>query len=109
MTTLKTPAVASERSPRHNRGMSDLPVTLSYDRGTVVVSGGPPGFVFGTLPGVLFDPRTSSHRAQGRHYRAIVEQLIKEKIAYEDGARGWPNEPAGWKLNAERTARDYQT
>jgi superfamily II DNA or RNA helicase len=89
--------------------MSDLPVTLSYDRGTVVVSGGPPGFVFTELPGVLFDPRTSTHRAQGRHYRAIVEQLIGQKVKYEDGARGWPNEPAGWKLNAERTARDYQT
>jgi superfamily II DNA or RNA helicase len=89
--------------------MSDTPVTLSHDRGTVVVSGGPPGFTFGTLPGVVFDPRTSTQRAQGRHYRAIVEQLIKEKIAYEDSARGWPNEPSGWKLNAERTARDYQT
>ncbi len=89
--------------------MSDSPVTLAYDRGTVVVSGGPSGFVFSTLPGVLFDPRTMLHRAQGRFYRAIVEQLIKDKIPYEDTARGWPNEPAGWKLNAERTARDYQT
>ncbi|MCI0704763.1 MAG: hypothetical protein L0241_27210, partial [Planctomycetia bacterium] len=46
--------------------MSDSPVTLAYDRGTVVVSGGPSGFVFSTLPGVLFDPRTMLHRAQGR-------------------------------------------
>jgi superfamily II DNA or RNA helicase len=89
--------------------MSEMPVSLSYDRGTVVVTGGPPGFVFGTLPGVVFDPRTSAHRAQGRFYRAIVEQLIRDKIPYEDVARGWANEPAGWKLNAERTARDYQT
>jgi superfamily II DNA or RNA helicase len=89
--------------------MSDMPVSLGYDRGTVTVTGGPPGFVFSTLPGVVFDPRTSAHRAQGRHYRAIVEQLIREKITYEDAARGWSNEPAGWKLNAERTARDYQT
>ncbi len=74
-----------------------------------MVTGGPDGFVFSTLPGVIFDPRTSSHRAQGRHYRAIVEELIKAKIPYEDTARGWANEPAGWKLNAERTARDYQT
>ena len=86
-----------------------MPVALSYDRGTVMVSGGPPGFVFDTLPGVLFDPRTSTHRAQGRFYRAIVEQLLRDKIAYEDTARGWPNEPTGWKLNSERAARDYQT
>ena len=89
--------------------MSDSPVQLGYDRGTVTVTGGPPGFVFGTLPGVVFDPRTSAHRAQGRYYRSIVEQLIKEKIPYEDAARGWANGPTGWKLNAERAARPYQT
>ena len=89
--------------------MSDFPVALAYDRGTVLVTGGPPGFVFDTLPGVVFDPRTSAHRAQGRHYRAIVEHLIREKVPYDDTARGWANEPAGWKLNSERTPREYQT
>jgi superfamily II DNA or RNA helicase len=88
--------------------MSDAPVQLSYDRGTVVVTGGPDGFVPATLPGVLFDPRTSTHRAQGRHYRGIVEQLIRDKLKYEDTARGWPTEQTGWKLNAERVPRDYQ-
>lgn len=88
--------------------MSEMPVSLSYDRGTVVVTGGPPGFVFSTLPGVVFDPRTSAHRAQGRFYRPIVEQLIRDKLPYTDEARGWANEPAGFKLNAERAARDYQ-
>ncbi len=89
--------------------MSESPVLLGYDRGTVTVTAGPNGFIFSELPGVVFDPRTSAHRAQGRHYRSIVEQLLKDKIPYEDTARGWANEPAGWKLNAERTARDYQT
>jgi superfamily II DNA or RNA helicase len=88
--------------------MSDKPIHLSYDRGTVVVTGGPDGFDFQSLSGVLFDPRTSTHRAQGRHYRAIVEQLIREKRQYEDTARGWPAEQTGWKLNAERTPRNYQ-
>jgi len=88
--------------------MSDAPIQLSYDRGTVVVSSGPEGFVPASLPGVLFDPRTSLHRAQGRHYRAIVEQLIREKLSYEDTARGWPAEQTGWKLNSERTPREYQ-
>ena len=100
--------LASTPSPRHNLHMPDLPIQLTYDRGTVVVSDGPEGFVFQSLPGVLFDPRTSTHRAQGRHYRAIVEQLIREKRTYEDAARGWPAEQTGWKLNAERTPRDYQ-
>jgi superfamily II DNA or RNA helicase len=88
--------------------MSENPIQLAYDRGTVVVSGGPQGYDFQSLTGVLFDPRTSTHRAQGRHYRSIVEQLIREKQPYEDSARGWPAEQTGWKLNSERTARDYQ-
>src|SRR3984957_1348228 len=96
-------------SLRHNPVMSDNPIQLSYDRGTVVVTGGPAGFDFQSLSGVVFDPRTSSHRAQGRHYRAIVEQLIREKRSYEDTARGWPAEQTGWKLNAERAAREYQS
>ena len=89
--------------------MTDAPIQLSYDRGTVVVTGGPDGFVPATLPGVLFDPRNMTHRAQGRHYRAIVEQLIRDKRPYEDTARGWPIEQTGWKLNNERAPRDYQT
>src|SRR6476646_6703173 len=88
--------------------MTDPPIQLGYDRGTVVVTGGPDGFAPATLPGVLFDPRTMLHRAQGRHYRAIVEQLIRDKRPYEDSARGWPVEQTGWKLNSERSPRDYQ-
>jgi len=88
--------------------MSDTPIQISYDRGTIVVAGGPEGFVRETLPGVLFDPRTSTHRAQGRFYRGIIEQLIRDKLAYEDSARAWPVEQTGWKLNAERLPREYQ-
>ncbi len=88
--------------------MNQNPIQLSYDRGTVVISCTADGFEPTNLPGVLYDPRTMTHRAQGRHYRAIVEQLIREKCLYEDTARGWPAEQTGWKLNAERQARDYQ-
>ena len=59
------------------RMADDAPITLGYDRGTVVLAGGPSGFDFQALPGVLFDPRTSAHRAQGRYYRGIVEQLVR--------------------------------
>jgi len=91
-----------------NRSMSEMPVHLSYDRGTVLVGGGPEGFDYSTLPGVLFDPRTSTYRAQGRHYRSIVERLLSQKLAYTDSARGWDNAPTQWKMNAEREPRDYQ-
>lgn len=88
--------------------MDDSPIRLAYDRGTVVLADGPAGFNYNSLPGVLFDPRTGTHRAPGRFYRAIVEQLIREKLPYDDTARGWKNEPIGWKLTSEREARDYQ-
>jgi superfamily II DNA or RNA helicase len=87
---------------------TETPITLGYDRGTVVLGGGPRGFDFQSLPGVLFDPRTSDHRAQGRFYRGIVEQLLRTKQPYTDAARGWENKPTGWKLNQERTPRQYQ-
>lgn len=83
-------------------------IVLTHDRGTVVVSSGPPGFNYNTLPGVLFDPRSGVHRARGRFYREIVQHLIREKIPYTDEARGWENKPTGWKLNNTRTPRPYQ-
>src|SRR3954467_4057431 len=88
--------------------MTEPPLTLAYDRGTVVIASGPPGFNYNSLPGVLFDPRTMTHRAQGRHYRAIVEHILREKLPYTDSARGWEKKPAGWALNAERSPRPYQ-
>ena len=79
------------------------PLLLAHDRGTVTVAGGPPGFVYPSLPGVLFDPRTSTHRAQGRYYRAVVEHIIREKLPYQDEARGWPNKDAGWAVKTTRS------
>jgi superfamily II DNA or RNA helicase len=87
---------------------ADAPLTLSYDRGTVVVAGGPGGFDFGSLPHVMFDPRTSAYRAQGRHYRAIVEHCIREKLPYTDTARAWDNKSSGWTLTDSRTPHDHQ-
>jgi superfamily II DNA or RNA helicase len=88
--------------------MSDTPLTLTYDRGTVVIASGPPAFNYNSLPGVLFDPRTSTHRAQGRHYRAIVEHILREKLPYTDSARGWENKSTDWKMTTTRQPRDYQ-
>jgi superfamily II DNA or RNA helicase len=84
------------------------PLLLAHDRGTVIVSGGPPGFVYQSLPGVLYDPRTSTHRAQGRYYRAVVEHILREKLSYQDDARGWPNQDAGWPLKQTRDPFPHQ-
>ena len=84
------------------------PLLLTYDRGTVVLTAGPTGFDCTTLPGVLFDPRTTSWRAQGRYYRQIVEALVRGKIAFTDEARGWPKEPCGWNLSNKREPFPHQ-
>ncbi|MFO0849030.1 MAG: DEAD/DEAH box helicase family protein [Gemmataceae bacterium] len=84
------------------------PIRLTYDRGTVLLGDGPPGFDFTALPGVLFDPRTSAHRAQGRYYRGVVEHLVREKLPYTDAARGWENKDAGWTLHTDRTPHPHQ-
>src|SRR5262249_10632562 len=48
-----------------------------------------------------FDERTGTYRAEGRAYRALVEYLRRERIAYQDGARAF--QPTPWPL---RTSRD---
>src|SRR5207249_2430164 len=66
------------------------------------------GFDLAALPGVRFDERTSAFRAQGRYYRPIVETLIRTKQPYQDDARGWANEPAGFRLEATRDPFPHQ-
>jgi superfamily II DNA or RNA helicase len=85
------------------------PLHLAYDRGTVLVTQGPPGFDYASLPGVLFDPRTSAYRAQARHYRAVVEHCLREKLPYTDEARGWANQDAGWTLQTSREPHPHQS
>ncbi len=88
--------------------MDETPLTLSYDRGTVLLGDVPKALDALTLPGVRYDERTLAYRAQGRDYRAIVEHLIREKIPYTDNARGWPNAPTGWTLHTDRQPHPHQ-
>src|SRR5438309_2256458 len=90
--------LGSGRAIRHNPNMEPTPVTLAFDQGTLLV-GGPPALVE-ALPHVQPDPRTGGHRAEGRHYRALVEHLLREKIPYQDNARSYGATP--WRLRASR-------
>src|SRR5262245_13202550 len=78
---------------------------LSFDGGSVAVEGGPPE-VREVLPGCRFDTRTGGHRAEGRFYRPIVEELRRRKVAYTDKARAY--EPATWTLNSDREPYPHQ-
>ena len=78
----------------------DNPIQFAFDGGTLVVTGAEPERL-AALPHVQFDQRAGVHRAEGRHYRALVEHLRRERLTYEDRARAW--QPVEWRL---RTSRD---
>src|SRR4051812_32400172 len=86
--------------------MEPTPIHLSFDSGTVVLRGADPEQLL-QLPGCRFDPRTSTHRAEGRWYRAIVEHLRQQKIKYTDEARAY--QPTPWTLRGERRPFPHQS
>ena len=55
-----------------------LKVKLSYDNGTIIVTG------TAHVPFASIDPRTKYMRAQALYYRNIVEYLKQSEIAYDD-------------------------
>ena len=80
--------------------MDLLTIHLAFDGGTLVVAGPDPKRL-AALPHCRFDGRTNVYRAEAIHYRAIVEYLRREQIAYKDEARSY--QPTAWPL---RTSRD---
>jgi superfamily II DNA or RNA helicase len=94
-----------KRLPRMNAADRAEPLHLAFDRGTIVLIGDTD---FATMPGVAFDARTGQHRAEGRHYRGIVEHLIRNKVPYTDAARGWDKAPLELKLRTEREPFPHQ-
>jgi superfamily II DNA or RNA helicase len=83
-----------------------MSLRLKFEGGTVVVSGAEPDFLL-SLPGVRPDPRSGSYRAEARHYRAIVEELLRQKIFYADEARAY--DKTEWKLHSHREPFPHQT
>src|SRR5207244_9750630 len=59
------------------------------------------------LPGCRFAPRTGGHRAEARHYRALVEHLRRLGWPYQDEARSY--QPVVWTLRADREPFPHQT
>jgi superfamily II DNA or RNA helicase len=82
------------------------PIILRYDAGTIVIDGVADAVAV-KLSGVSFDPRVRLFRAEGRHYRGIVEQLRADKLDHTDEARAW--RPIEWKMKAEREPFPHQS
>jgi superfamily II DNA or RNA helicase len=85
--------------------MPPAPIRLTYDGGTLVVTGAPPERLL-ALPGVRFDPRANCHRAEGRFYRPIVEYVREKNLSYTDEARAWDATP--WPLHSDREPFPHQ-
>ncbi len=79
---------------------------LGFDGGTLLIDGLPDGDTLG-LPGVRFDARSQSHRAEAIWYRAIVEHLRRQQVAYVDEARDY--EKTSWSIRIEKAAFPHQT
>lgn len=82
------------------------PLRLSFDGGTILVDGLPPGDFRG-LPGLRNDPRTGTARAEAIYYRTIVESLLKQKIVYIDSARDYGK--ISWTIRVAKEAFPHQT
>jgi superfamily II DNA or RNA helicase len=86
--------------------MNSLPIHLTFEGGTLVLTGGTPEFL-AALPGCRFDPRSANYRAEGRCYRPIIERLREQQVDYKDEARVW--QPTPWNLRTGRQPFPHQT
>jgi superfamily II DNA or RNA helicase len=86
--------------------MDILPIRLTFDGGTVVVTG-TDAEQLAALPHVRHDARTDVFRAEAIHYRALVEHLVRAKIPFKDDARAWEKTP--WPLRTSRDPFPHQT
>lgn len=68
---------------------SPVPLVLSYEKGSLLLSGLPPGAPW--LPGwMVWDPRAGGHRCLAMQYRALVRLLVRRGEPYRDEAQGYP-------------------
>jgi superfamily II DNA or RNA helicase len=86
--------------------MDATPIHLAFEGGTLLITGGSPELLQ-SLPGCQLDPRTGTYRAEGHQYRAIVEQLRRDRVPYKDEARIW--QPTPWRLRTSRDPFPHQT
>jgi len=80
---------------------------LTFEEGTLLISGLAEDDVEHGLPGVRYDPRARMHRAEAIHYREIVQRLHDRKAAYRDEAKNYEKSP--WPFRVTKPAFPHQT
>src|ERR1700757_1732605 len=85
--------------------MSDSPIHLAFESGTLVVTGGTPELL-ASLPYCKYDSRAEVYRAEAVAYRRLVEYLLQQKIPYKDEARTYQLTP--WPLRVSRKPFPHQ-
>lgn len=80
---------------------------LVFDEGTILVEGLQEGHDE-RVPGVVFDPRIKTYRAEAIWYRAIVQHLRDQKTPYQDDARGYAPGDWKWSLRVAKEAFPHQ-
>lgn len=85
--------------------MDETPIQLAFEGGTLAVRGATPERL-AALPYCQPDPRAGGYRAEASAYRALVEHLRREGIAYDDKARAY--QPTPWNLRASREPFPHQ-
>src|SRR5437763_1112422 len=88
--------------------MADNPIQLDDEGGTVILSGAPADQLL-ALPHCQSDPRTGVIRAEGRHYRPLIEHLWRNKVPFTDNARGWSTDRIDWNFLRQREPFPHQS
>ncbi len=85
--------------------MMSVPLRIEFDAGTLTFSSLTDALAR-QLPDVHLDPRNNAHRAEARHYRAIIEFLRQDGHEFIDEARAY--QPLACKLHETRTPFPHQ-
>ncbi len=65
-------------------------VTLSYDRGSVLLSGPRSVSLESAAAYLKWDARVGAHRSLAIHYRALVRELVRREVPYRDETPRYP-------------------
>lgn len=73
------------------------PLRLTFDRGTVLLSGDMPDLHGVGLVGTIWDPRVAAHRTPAFRYEAVLTDLARRGLPFTDDVRSNEQAPDAWR------------